>query len=60
MVGTGNPKCLMVLCEVGLGTCPAAPSPQAMGRAANALRVLGAIPEGAGTPEVFNRAVHYL
>lgn len=32
MVGTGTIKCLTVLCEVGLGTSPAAPSPHAVGK----------------------------
>lgn len=56
MVGTGNPKCLMVLCEVGLGTCRAAPSPWAMGRAADPLRALGAHLEGAGTPQAVQQS----
>lgn len=50
MVGTGTIKCLTVLCEAGLGSSPAAPSPRAVGKAAGQSGAPGGFPGGLWHP----------
>lgn len=50
MVGTGTIKCLTVLCEAGLGSSPAAPSPRAVGKAAGQSGAPGGFPRGLWHP----------
>ena len=50
MVGTGTIKCLTVLCEAGLGTSPAAPSPRAVGKADGQPGAPGGFPGGLWQP----------